>query len=65
MCNQELKITHESVVNRLFPEILRAVAKLVVQVKGEEIKFPPSAEEETFIKTGYVIKKKKNQNDLS
>ncbi|XP_050336478.1 putative nuclease HARBI1 [Bactrocera neohumeralis] len=35
---------------------LRAVAKLIVKVKGGEIKFPSSIEEETFIKTGFFRK---------
>ncbi|XP_039969635.1 putative nuclease HARBI1 [Bactrocera tryoni] len=35
---------------------VRAVAKLIVKVKGGEIKFPSSIEEETFIKTGFFRK---------
>lgn len=36
---------------------LRAVAKLIVKVKRGEIKFPSAAEEETDVKTGYVLMK--------
>ncbi|XP_049312592.1 putative nuclease HARBI1 isoform X2 [Bactrocera dorsalis] len=35
---------------------MRAVAKLIVKVKGEEIKFPSSTEEENIVRTGFFTK---------
>ncbi|XP_017472938.1 PREDICTED: putative nuclease HARBI1 [Rhagoletis zephyria] len=39
-----------------FSRSLRAVTKLITRVKGGEIKFPSSIEEETIIKTGFFRK---------